>query len=164
MIEKTFPITEQLVINALQLATELLGELNREAESLKNTQESEVINNIAATKKQLALQLEQFNGQLTQVLATENLLNDQESIKEYFKRGEAAGLKISETVGNWVQLMLVCGECRNLNEQNGAGIELLSRHTKRSLDILKGKSEFSNTYGADGSTQSDKSTHRLISV
>jgi len=97
-------------------------------------------------------------------LATEKLPNDQNSIKEYFSRAEAANLSTAELIGNWTQLMIVCAECRNLNEQNGAGIDLLSRHTKRSLDILKGKPEFANTYGSDGSTQSDRHSRTLISV
>jgi flagella synthesis protein FlgN len=164
MIEKTYPITEKLVINALQLAQQLHQELNREADALKKNQQAELINNIAANKKQLVVQLEQFNSQLAQVLATEKLANNQDGIREYFKRAEIANLPTAELIGNWMQLMLVCAECRNMNEQNGAGIDLLSRHTKRSLDILKGKPAFANTYGADGSTQSDRYSHTLISV
>ncbi|HEY8035342.1 MAG TPA: flagellar protein FlgN [Methylobacter sp.] len=164
MIEKTYPIAETLILNALQLAQQLHQELNREADALKKTQQAELISNLAANKKQLVAQLEQFNAQLTQVLATEKLPNGRESIKEYFKRAEAAGLSTAESIGNWAQLMLVCADCRNLNEQNGAGIDLLSRHTKRSLDILKGKPEFANTYGSDGSAQSDRYSHTLISV
>lgn len=164
MIEKTYPITEQLILNALQLAQQLRQELSIESGALKKTHQAELINNIAANKKQLVAQLEQFNAQLTQVLATEKLPNDQDSIKEYFRRAETAGLFTAESVGNWTQLMLICAECRNLNEQNGAGIDLLSRHTKRSLDILKGKPEVANTYGSDGSTQSDRYSRTLISV
>lgn len=164
MIEKIYPVTEKLILNALQLARQLHQELNREADALKKTQHTELINNIAASKKQLVVQLEQFNSQLAQVLATEKLPNNQESITEYFKRAEAAGLPTVEAIGNWSQLMLVCTECRTLNEQNGAGIDLLSRHTKRSLDILKGKPEFANTYGSDGAAKSDRYTRTLISV
>ncbi|MDO9423188.1 MAG: flagellar protein FlgN [Methylobacter sp.] len=164
MIQKTYPITEQLILNALQLAQQLHQELNRELDALKKTQQAELISTIAANKKQLVVQLEQFNAQLAQVLATEKLSNDQESISEYFKRAETVGLLTAESISNWTQLMLVCAECRSLNEQNGAGIDLLSRHTKRSLDILKGKPEFANTYGSDGSAKSDRHSHTLISV
>ncbi|MGZ5045068.1 MAG: flagella synthesis protein FlgN [Methylobacter sp.] len=164
MIKQTHPITEQLILNALQLAQQLRQELNREADALKNLHQAELISSIAANKKQLVMQLEQFNTQITQVLTTEKLPNDQDSIREYFNRAEVAGLSTAESIGNWTQLMLVCAECRNLNEQNGAGIDLLSRHTKRSLDILKGKPEFTNTYGSDGSTQSDRYSRTLISV
>jgi flagella synthesis protein FlgN len=164
MIKKTYPITEQLITNALQLANELYTELNHEADSLKKTQNTDLINEIAANKKQLVAQFELFNSQLAQVLETERLSNNQESMMEYFNRGKTAGISIAQTVDNWTLLMQVCAKCKILNEQNGASIELLSRHTKRSLDTLKGKPEFANTYGADGSAQSDKYTHRLISV
>lgn len=164
MIEKTYPITTKLILNALQLAQQLHQELNKEAEALKKTQQAELISNIAANKKQLVVQLEQFNTQLNQVLATEKLPNSQESVKEYFRRAKTVGLLTAESSDNWSQLMLVCAECRSLNEQNGASIDLLSRHTKRSLDILKGKPEFTNTYGSDGSTQGDRHSRTLISV
>lgn len=164
MIEKTYPVTEQLILNALQLAQQLHLELTQEADILKKTPQAEQIITIAANKKQLVAQLEQFNAQLAQVLATEKLSNGQESIKEYFKRAETAGLSPAASIGNWAQLMLICAECRDLNEQNGAGVDLLSRHTKRSLDILKGKPDSANTYGSDGSAQSDRYSHSLISV
>jgi len=35
MIKQTYPITEQLVRNALQLAQQLVQELNRETDALK---------------------------------------------------------------------------------------------------------------------------------
>jgi flagella synthesis protein FlgN len=164
MIEKTFSITEQLILNALQLAQQLHQELTQETDALKETHQAELINQIAANKKQLVMQLEQFNTQLSQVLATEKLPNDQEGIREYFHRAEKAGLPASGASGNWARLMAVCAECKNLNEQNGAAIDLLSRHTKRSLDLLKGKPEFATTYGADGSTKSGRYSHTLISV
>ncbi len=164
MIEKIYPITEKLIVNALQLANQLHQELNREAEALKKTQQAELISAIAAAKKQLVAQLEEFNSQLTQVLATEKLPNNQNSIQEYFKRAETAGLPTAEAIDNWAQLMRVCAACRDLNDQNGASIALLSRHAKRSLDILKGKPEFANTYGSDGITKSDRYTRPLISV
>ena len=164
MIKKTYPIIEQLIINALKMTEQLHQELNREADALKKNPQAALISDLAANKKQLIEQLEQFNTQLTQILATEKLPNNQNSIREYFKRAETACLSTAESTSNWAQLMRVCFECRALNEQNGASIDLLSRYTKRSLDILKGKPDFPNTYGADGSTQSERYSHRLISV
>lgn len=164
MIEKTYPIAEKLILNALQLAHQLHQELNLEADALKKTQQAELIQNIAANKKQLVAQLEQFKTQLGQVLATEKLSNDRESLKEYFQRADAAELLTTESADGWSQLMLICSECKALNEQNGISIDLLSRHTKRSLHILKGKPEFANTYGPDGSTRSDLYSHSLVSV
>jgi len=164
MIEKTWPITEKLILNALHLTEQLYDQLTREADTLKKPLHTELINNIATSKKQLVAQLEQFNTQCGQILATEKLPNNQDGIKAYFQRAEAAGLRAVEAINNWEKIQFICAECRILNEQNGAGIELLAYHTKRSLHILKGKSPISNTYGPDGAAQSDPFTHSLISV
>lgn len=110
------------------------------------------------------MQLEQFNIQCGQILATEKLPNNQEGINEYFQRVEALGLSITEISDNWSQIQSICSKCRTLNEQNGASVELLAYHTKRSLHILQGKSQSSNTYGPDGASQSDPFTQTLILV
>ena len=164
MIEKTWPITEKLILNALHLTRQLYQQLTREADTLKKSPHTELINNIAVNKKQLVMQLEQFNMQYGQILATEKLPNNQEGIKEYFQRAEAAGLPTAESTSNWAQIQFICSECRTLNEQNGAGIELLAYHTKRSLHILKGKTHSSSTYGPDGTTQNDTFSRTLILV
>lgn len=164
MIEKTWSITENLILNALQLADQLHQQLIQEADTLKTPPHTELLNNIAANKKQLVNQLEQFNIQCSQILETEKLPNNQEGIKEYFQRAEALGLSTSESISNWSQIQFICSKCRTLNEQNGASIELLAYHTKRSLHILKGKSHSSNTYGPDGTTHSDPFSHTLILV
>lgn len=165
MIEKTYPVTEQLVSNALQLAQQLHQELIQEASILKNPdQATELLTDIAANKRQLVEKMEQFNSHLSQVLNLEKLPNSQEGIEAYFRRAEAANLQITSLANNWTQLMRICADCRNLNEQNGASIDLLSRHAKRSLDIIKGKPESASTYGSNGITQSERHVRTLISV
>jgi flagella synthesis protein FlgN len=164
MIVNTYPITTRLILEALNLTQQLYEQLNLEADALKTTQHDGLITNIAASKKHLVVQLEQFNTQLGQILATEKLANNQQGIEEYFQRAEAAGLLVSELADNWAQMKLIWVKCRNLNEQNGAGIELLIRHVKRSLHILKGKPQLANAYGPDGSSKSEPFIHSLISV
>ncbi|MDD5578838.1 MAG: flagellar protein FlgN [Methylobacter sp.] len=164
MIEKTYPITIGLILDALNLTQQLYEQLNLEADALKAAQQAEVITNISISKKHLVVQLEQFNTQLTQILATEKLANNQQDIEEYFQRAEAAGLLINEAADNWAQMKSIWVKCRTLNEQNGAGIELLNRHIKRSLLILKGKPQSANTYGPDGSSKSETFINPLISV
>ena len=164
MIEKTWPITEKLIINALDLTEQLYQQLILEAETLQKPLHTELLNTIAANKKQLVMQLEQFNMQCSQILATEQLPNNQAGINDYFQRAEMAGFPAAEAVSHWGKIQSICSECRTLNEQNGASIELLAYHTKRSLHILKGKPHNSNTYGPDGATQNDPFTHSLILV
>jgi len=164
MIEQTYPITEKLVSNALYLVEQLYQQLTQEADALQQGQNAELINTIAANKKQLVEQLELFNTQCGQLLATEKLPNSQEGINEYFQRAAAASLLTDTLTNNWTRIQSLCSECRTLNEQNGASIALLSLHTNRSLHILKGKSQASNTYGPDGSSQSERYTRTLISL
>jgi len=164
MTEKTWPIIEKLILNALYLTGQLYQQLTREADTLKKPLHSELINNIAANKKQLVMQLELFNIQCGQILAIEKLPNNQEGIKDYFQRAEAAGLSTDESISHWAQIQFICAKCRTLNEQNGASIELLAYHTKRSLHILKGKTHSSNTYGPDGATQSNTFSNTLIFI
>lgn len=161
MVEKTWPIAEKLILNTLYLTRRLYQELVQEADLLKQSPQVELIDTITANKQQLVSQLEQFNLQCGQILVAEKLPNNQEGIKEYFHLADAVQLPTTETKNNWAQIQLICSECRTLNEQNGASIELLTHHAKRSLDILKGKPRGSNTYGRNGVTQSDPLTHTL---
>lgn len=164
MIEKTWPITEKLILNALYLTEQLYQQLIQEANTLKKPSAMDLIDAIAANKKQLVIQLEQFDLQCGQLLITEQLPNNSEGIKDYFQRAETAGLAIAEAINNWATIQSLCAECRMLNEQNGASIELLAYHTNRSLHILKGKPQSLNTYESNGSTHSDTftSTHVLV--
>ena len=162
MVEKTWPIAEQLILNMLALAEQLHEQLSQEADILKSGgQEAELIDQSTSAKKQLLNQLEQLNQQFSQILTAEKLPNNQDGVNGYFVHAEAAGLSVVDTVSKWKQIQQVCSECKALNEQNGASIELLSLHAKRSLDILKGKTSGSNTYGRDGVTQSEALTHTL---
>lgn len=164
MIEKTYPIIEKQILNTLHLVEQLYQQLKQEADSLKLMQQAEKINHIASNKKQLVVQMEQLSKQLGDLLAMEQLPNDQEGIKTCFQRAEAVGLSAVEAAGNWAKIRSISAVCRTLNEQNGACLDLLARHAKRSLHILKGKPQFANTYGPDGATKSDYFTHTLISV
>jgi flagella synthesis protein FlgN len=162
MIEKTYPFTEKLILDALLLAQELNLQLNLEADALKNTQHSDLIFNIAANKKQLVVKLEQFNSQLGQVLATENLPNSQQGLTDYFTLAKTANFSSTEVTKNWESIRTISAKSKILNEQNGASLELLARHTKRSLQILKGKSQFANTYGPDGAAKSESYARTLV--
>lgn len=164
MIEKTYPIAEKLLTGAVQLVEQLQRQLSHEADALSQQQSADLINTIAATKKQLVIQLEQFNKQLAQVLETEQLPNTQGGILSYLQRAEASGQHTDDSRNNWAQIKAIAAACKALNEQNGAGIDLLARHTQRSLHILKGKPQMSHTYGPNGLSQSEFFSHSLISV
>lgn len=164
MIDKTFPITETLLANGRILTEKLLGLLEREYEHLKQKIDPNTLSALAAQKKEVVAQLEQFSKQLNQVLATEKLAMNQQGVMSYLEKAHAANLNTHEALQYWLDITNLSKKCRSLNEKNGASIDLLSRHTQRSLQILRGKSQLTSTYGPDGSTRSVLFSHTLISV
>ncbi len=164
MIEHTFPIAEQLISNALQLSQRLYQQLTQEADSLVRSPQSGFISVVANNKRDLVTQLDLFNKQLEQILAAEQLPHSQDGINTYFQMAVIANLSTDTLKANWEQLMRLCADCKHLNEQNGASIEILARHNKRTLHILKGKSEVVTSYGRDGGVISEFQNSTLISV
>lgn len=164
MIEKTFPIAEKLLSNGLKLTQKLSELLNAEYEQLKVKRDPSTIASLAAHKKDVVTQLEQFSKQLGQVLATEKLLVSQDGIHNYLAKAKASGINIADSHKYWLEIATLTKTCRALNEKNGASIDLLSRHTQRTLQVLRGKSQLATTYGPDGSTRSELFSHTLISV
>ena len=164
MINKTYPITEKLLENALSLSLKLLEQLTIEADNLKRNADSTAISEIAANKKETVSQLDKFSKQLTQVLATEKLPMTADGVTEYFNKAETANLNTKNSTHLWEEIIAISKQCRSLNEKNGASINLLAQHTQRSLKILKGKSQQATTYGPDGSTYNERFSQQLISV
>lgn len=164
MIEKTFPITEKLLSSGLKSTQKLFDLLNHEYEQLKRKTDPGLLMTTAGNKKEMVAQLEQFSKQLGQVLATEKLTIGQEGINSYFAKAQAMGIDIAAGRQCWLDITELSQKCRSLNDQNGASIDLLSRHTQRSLQILRGKSQLTTTYGPDGTTRSVLFSHTLISV
>lgn len=164
MIEKTFPIAEKLLSNGLGFTQKLSELLSAEFDLLQRQNDPAALATLATGKKELVGQLEQFTKQLSQVLATEKLPFGQEGVTTYLAKAQAAQFNIAPALQTWQQLANLGQKCRSLNEQNGASIELLNRHTQRSLQILRGKSQLTSTYGPDGNTRSTLFSHTLISV
>lgn len=164
MIEKTFPITESLLSNGLKTSQQLLDLLNSESESLAQKTDPALLSLIASNKKAVVDQLELFSKQLGQILATERLAVGHDGVQLYLSKAQAAGMQTGYSRTCWANITAVSKKCRTINEQNGASIELLSRHTERAIQILKGKSQLTSTYGPDGSTRSELFSRTLVSV
>jgi flagella synthesis protein FlgN len=80
----------------------------------------------------------------------------------------AAGTKLDPAYeplrGRWREIMALARHCRKQNEMNGAYIGLLSRHARRSLDILHDRVGQDITYGPDGLGRRPKASRELLSV
>lgn len=164
MIEKTFPITEKLLVTGLRGTQKLLELLTQEQDQLKQSRDPTILTTLAHEKREAVTQLEQFSKQMGQVLATEKLMIGAEGIAHYFNKAKQANFNTTDASQSWQNITELSKKCQLLNEQNGASIALLSRHTQRSLQLLRGKSQLTTTYGPDGSTRSELFSHTLISV
>ena len=165
MIDKTFPLAEKLTSNGLSLVKQLEQLLNQESACLtKGGQQIEQLNTITTQKQPLNAQINQFSRQMTQILAAESLPNNQQGMLQYLENAKLMGLMTEQLSHNWTETTQTAARCRERNEENGASIDILRKHTLRSLQILKGPSQNTVTYGKDGSTQSSKYSRTLISV
>lgn len=164
MIDKTFPLAGKLLDSGLELGRQLLRLLDEEAQILQKNRHAESLNLLTEQKQQLVSQLNQFAGQLGQILASEKLDSGSEGIRQYFQIARQNGLQTEEIVERWSEFMAISERCRKLNEQNGTSIALLSRHVQHSMQILKGKPQSINTYGPDGTARSGQYSRSLVSV
>jgi flagella synthesis protein FlgN len=164
MIEKTFPITDKLLSSGLKSTQKLFELLHAEYEQLKALSDPNVLGSLAAHKKEIVVQLEQFSKQLCQVLATEKLVATQDGMQRYLATAQSNGINIADSQRCWHEIVRLSKNCQTLNEQNGASIDLLSRHTQRALQIMRGKPQLHTTYGPDGSTRSELFSRTLVSV
>ena len=105
MINKTYPITEKLLENALILSLKLLEQLIKEADNLKTQTDSAMVSEIAVNKKETVSQLDKFSKQLTQVLATEKLPMTADGVTEYFKKAEAVNLNTKNSTHLWKEII-----------------------------------------------------------
>ncbi len=164
MIIKTFPIAEKLLKKGLNLNLELFDLLNKEADSLRNLTNPALLSNLAKAKKETVSQLNLFSKQLSQVLSTEKLEMAAEGVFRYFKKAEEVSINTDKSEGYWKEILAIAKQCRALNENNGASINLLTQYSQRSLHILQGKSQQPISYGSDGSAKRELFSHTLYSV
>ena len=164
MIEKTYPVAIKLAKNGLIHTQELFQLLSKETSVLNKLNAPDLLAHIAAEKQLLVSQLNQFTQQLGQILNTEKLLLSHDGIRDYLEKARNSGLKATELSQYWLEITELSKKCQELNEQNGASIDLLTRHNQRSLQIIKGTANSVNTYGPDGSASAEHYRNSLISV
>ena len=163
-IHQNLPIAEKLIANGLKLSEQLYRELQQEETILNQATQPELLDAVTGQKQPLIQELNLSSKQLGQILQTEQLPNDKEGMRAYFDLAEKIGLNAGKAAEDWQAMIEKTEQCRSLNEQNGAAIELLLRHTRQSLNILKGKPQTAATYGPDGNTRSDIFTGTSFSV
>ena len=154
MIEKRIH-SEKLLASGLKSTQQLFQLLNSEYEQLKQKTDPTALSTLAANKREVVAQLEQFSKQLGQVLATEKLLTSQEGVMSYLAKAKAADINIASST-SWLACEALV-KCRALNSKM-APVSFTSRHTQRCCR-LESKSQLTATYGPDGTTRSVLFSH-----
>ncbi len=163
MINKTHPIAQKIIKEALKHTEQLYSLLAEEAALLQLKTTPLVLSENTQHKNEVIALLNTFSNQVGQLLASEKIENDT-GMSQYFVIAKQAGIDVSESSNDWQKLTELSKKCRTLNEQNGASIYILNQHSQRILNILKGKSETINTYGRNGRAKSNLYSNTLISV
>jgi flagella synthesis protein FlgN len=114
-------------------------------------------------KNEVIALLSTFSKQVEQILASEKLSKEQ-GMDAYFEIATKADIDTSSSYKNWQELVEVSKKCRAINEQNGACLHILNKHSLRVLDVLKGKDPTVTTYNKSGHAKSSHSSSTTISV
>ena len=137
--------------------------LMREADAL-DTRSPGDLQSIAREKECVITRINLLTQQQNSYLKTINLPEGDNGLRQLLDNKSNGDPQLVEMKTYWIKISKRLAECRHLNEQNGARIELLNCHAQRSLEILKGQSHLPYTYGPTGIKQKDSSNRSTVSV
>lgn len=149
----------QVISAELECAQALAVILQQEHHALKSLDPDRVLE-ISREKQQAVERLQQGSRQREQLLAALGLPPDSKRSSE----GTDALMRAntdSDCAGLWRQLREIAGQLREQNEINGGILALSQRHNQQALDVLCGRTDGRNTYGAKGEHHQTQSGHTL---
>lgn len=124
--------------------------LQTEREALANTDVNSLVE-IAQRKSDKVLQLTQLadkrNLAIKSAMPTSMLANLMEA---WLVKNDPNG--ISEVGQLWHELLVLAKQAKDLNQSNGAMIQLSLRHNRQALETLHAAAQQTSLYGADGQT------------
>ncbi len=164
MTEKDSQNFKGLLQSILNLNQQLNQSLLEESLVLKQSLSAEALDTIASQKTLLVVKLDQSTKALTRLIPEASISNIGLDIIRHIE-----SLAINKAIQDelktcWLSVEQIMSNNQGLNEQNGATIELLSRHQRRRLQILSGQTPTTQTYGPDGSSRYGLSSKSLASA
>ena len=153
------------IFQNLLKATEKLHQLLlRETDAL-DTKSSSSLNSITAGKEQVIKTINHLTLQQNEFLQSFNLSGQKEGLARYIDQAANDDPHHwPELKTYWTKITETLEKCHQINQQNGARIELFSRHTERTLDIILGQSDLPYTYGPTGAKEKERTRQATISV
>ncbi|WP_029135060.1 flagella synthesis protein FlgN [Sedimenticola selenatireducens] len=145
----------QIISTELNCAHSLAEILQREQNALKSHDPEQVLD-ISREKQQTVDQMQECGRQRDRLLTSLGVAGGSTGINKLIQTNSAA-----TCAGLWRQLEAIAGKLREQNEINGGILALSQRHNKQALDLLCGRTDSRNTYGARGQHNQDQSGHSL---
>jgi flagellar biosynthesis/type III secretory pathway chaperone len=133
--------------------------LQREEEVL-SARDAALLDQVTATKEQLARTINQLSLALSDELKRLGL-PAMPACLDLLPSSDPGRACLAAT---WQEIAALAAECERLNEANGAYITLLRQHVQRCLDVLHERPAHNLTYGPDGVGQRPATSRRLLSV
>ncbi|AKH20285.1 flagella synthesis protein FlgN [Sedimenticola thiotaurini] len=129
--------------------------LKREQAALKATDPDQVLE-ISREKQQAVEQMQAHSRQRERLLTSLGINVDAPDLNRFFQSNSD-----SACADLWRQLGGIADQLQKQNEINGGILALSQRHNKQALDLLCGRTESRNTYGAKGQQEPDQPGHPL---
>lgn len=137
------------MLNEIHLLNELL---TQESQALSDRRIDQI--HFIATKKQESANRVQRQTDLQQLFfESRQIRADDQALSRYLGQLGEEDPRRDELQSCREQIETGLKQCKDLNEQNGARIELLNRHARRAIDFLRHQGNQPHTYGPDGVTQ-----------
>ena len=95
---------------------------------------------------------------------SKQIANGEAGLERFLERFDTQNPDLVELRNYQKKIREYLEQCKKLNVCNGASIELLNRHTRRTIDVLRNAGNPAHTYGPDGNTHNIAVSRARISV
>ncbi len=137
----------------------MLNLLNNEAVLIKS-KDIAGIETIASEKQTLSTKLNSWVSQQQNILFRSENPN-QRDVSEHSAEPNINFLLDPNLADRWNHIKSLLTQCKLLNETNGACIELIKRHSQRSLEVLYNSGSAPQIYGPNGVTEASLPSRSL---
>ncbi len=152
------------LIHLMALEIESLYELLKQESQVLVDGDVELIESLAASKQSVVARINRLTVQQNDFFGALNLPYGQEGLDAYMGQYMDSDSNMLELKSVWKKITQQLEESQVLNEANGACIELMNRHTERSLEIIRGGPSEEFTYGSNGIKQQTSNTRPVATV
>lgn len=149
-------------LQAEQAAFQQFYELLQAEKDALSRNEVDRLPELAQLKSEKILQLSQLAEQRNLYLAAHSCLPDQAGMEEWYRRSRGeTGIRLYKI---WQDMLKQARAAHQLNQENGALIELKLQHNQQALAIIRAAANQNGVYGRDGLTQASHSGRPIDKV